>query len=192
LDRRYDFVGLMEKHVQERSVLDFEDRIPFWYQQLCQTSLKQSILEIGCSHGGFLKYCRDNGFKRCVGVELNEGTCDFARNTFNIEMICGDFPDVEINEKFDIVCGFDLLEHLSDPLKALRKMASLSNKYVMIQIPVYSDEELSAYPYFDAGIHLFLLSEKAIGQLFGLAGIKIILSVPGAFRKNLTMIGEKL
>lgn len=187
--QRYDFVGALKEHIIERAVLDFYDRIPFWYNELQKIPLRNSVLEIGCSHGGFLKYCRERGVVKWVGIELNEELCQYARDTFNIEMICADFPDMEINEKFDIVCGFDLIEHLENPLAGLKKMAELG-EYIVIQIPIYSGEALKDFPYFDAGVHLFIPSEKAINLLFKLAGLELVSSVQGAFRKNLTMIGK--
>jgi len=187
--QRYDFSGVLKKHIIERSYLDFADRIPFWFNELKKIPLNDSVLEIGCSHGGFLYYCNAFGFSRCVGVELNEELCQYVRDTFNIETICADFPDVEIDEKFDIVCGFDLIEHLENPLAGLKKMAELG-KYVVIQIPIYSGEALDYFPYFDAGVHLFIPSKKTINKLFDLAGLELISCVDGAFKQNLTMIGK--
>jgi len=186
---RYHFVGVLKEHIANRAVLDFKDRIPFWFNELQKIPLNDSILEIGCSHGGFLKHCRDKGFNWCVGVELPHELCQYARDTFNIEMVCADFPNVEINYKFDIVCGFDLIEHLENPLAGLKKMAELG-KYVVIQIPIYSGEALDYFPYFDAGVHLFIPSKKTINKLFDLAGLELISCVDGAFKQNLTMIGK--
>jgi SAM-dependent methyltransferase len=187
--QRYDFVGALKKHIIERSYLDFADRIPFWFNELKKIPLNDSILEIGCSHGGFLYYCNVFGFSRCGGVELIEELCQYARDTFNIKMVCADFPNVKIDEKFDIVCGFDIIEHLENPLEGLKKMAELG-EYVVIQIPIYSGEALLDFPYFDAGVHLFIPSEKAINHLFDLARLELISSVQGAFKKNLTIIGR--
>jgi len=187
--KRYEYIGDMEKHIKERAVLDFYDRIPFWYNELKKIPLSDSIIEIGCSHGGFLKYCRDRGFQQCIGIELTEGVCEFARNTFGVEMICADFPNVEVTEKAGIVCAFDVLEHVENPLPALRKMVELG-KYVMVQIPFYSGENLKDFPYFDAGVHLYLPSEKAIDKLFKIAGLEITSKVQGAFIKNLTITGR--
>lgn len=173
--------------IEQRAKDDFNNRIPFWGEQLKSISDCKSILEIGCGPGGFLYYCKKHGFGNCVGIEISEGTCDFVRKTFGLNMICGNFPDVDINEKFDIVCGFDVLEHFQDPLKALAVM-QLLGKYVMIQTPCYREEGLS-FSHFHAGEHLFIFNENSIKLLFDIIGLKIISSVQGAFPGDITVIG---
>lgn len=172
--------------IEKRSKLDFFNRIPFWWEQIKNLNI-QSILEIGCGHGGFLHYCEVNGVNRCLGVEVSEGTCDFARKTFNLDIVCGSFPNIEINEKFDLVCGFDVVEHLSNPVESLTKMKSLG-KYVMVQIPVYRGEK--EFKGFIGIAHLFIFTEHSIRLLFKTLGLKIISCSKGCFDEDLTIIGE--
>ena len=177
--------------IDQRAKDDFDNRIPFWGGQLKAIPGCTSILEIGSCHGGFLYYCcKDLGFIRLVGIEISEGTCDFARKTFGVEMICGEFPNVEINEKFDLVCGFDVLEHFSKPLDAMRKMKSLG-EYVMVQTPCYRGEEM-AFPHFKSDEHLFIFNKKSIKLMFSVVGLSIISIVRGAFPWDITVIGEVL
>ena len=174
--------------IEQRAKDDFYNRIPFWWDQLKTLPKLTSILEVGSAHGGFLQHCKDNGFTRCVGVEISEDTCSFARKTFDVDMICGEFPNIQIGELFDIVCGFDVLEHLSNPLKALIKMRLLGD-YIMIQTPCYRNEGLS-FPHFQADEHLFIFTEDSLRLLFGMLNIPIIHSVKGAFPNDIFVIGK--
>jgi len=193
----YDFDYYWQKRgrpnyvpIEQRAILDFGDRIPFWGEQLKAMPECTSILEIGSCHGGFLHHCKDLGCVRRVGVEISEGTCEFARKTFGVEMICGEFPNVEINEKFDVVCGFDVLEHFPEPLVALKKMKALG-KYVMIQTPCYRGEELD-FPHFNSDEHLFIFNEQSIKLMFSMAESSIIFLVKGTFPWDITIVGEVL
>jgi len=176
--------------IEQRAKDDFGDRIPFWWNRLKTLPKLTSILEVGSAHGGFLRHCKDNGFTICVGVEISEETCSFARKTFDVDMVCGEFPNMQMDGLFDIVCGFDVLEHLPDPIKALEKMKSLGT-YIMIQTPCYRNEGLS-FPHFQADEHVFIFTEKSVKLLFRTVGITILSSVKGAFPNDIFLVGESL
>lgn len=175
--------------IEERAKADFFNRIPYWWD-IMKNFHVHSVLEIGCGHGGFLHYCKKQGVQRCLGVEVSEDTCDFARKTFDLPILCGTFPNVPIQDTFDFVCSFDVLEHLPNPELSLQEMSKLG-KYVMIQTPCYRKEGKS-FPHFNKEEHLFIFTEESIKILFDNAGLNIITSCRGAFHHDITIIGEKL
>jgi 2-polyprenyl-3-methyl-5-hydroxy-6-metoxy-1,4-benzoquinol methylase len=185
-DRQVNYYGFPP--IEQRAIDDFGNRIPFWGKLLEIIPERNSILEVGAAHGGFLHYCKNNGIERCVGIELTEEACEFAKKKFNVEMIWGDFPNIQINEKFDIVCGFDVFEHFQEPFKALMRMKELG-KYIMIQTPGYTDG-VKDFPFFQADEHLFIFNEKAIKLIFSIAGISIIYFGEGAFTGDMLLIGR--
>ena len=174
--------------IEQRAKDDFNNRIPFWWSFIKNFNIN-SVLEIGGARGGFLSHCKKKGIKDCLGIEITEETCEFARKTFELEMVCGKFPSVVIDRKFDLVCGFDVFEHLSDPFHSLQKMKFLSNKYIMLQIPCYRREGLS-FPHFHGEEHLFIFTETSIQFLFKSCGIRVHSFVKGAFEQDITIIGE--
>jgi SAM-dependent methyltransferase len=173
-------------NIEKRAKLDFFNRIPFWWERIKNLEIR-SVLEIGCGHGGFLHYCKSNGVEECLGIEISEGTCDFARKEFGLDILCGTFPDVDIKREFDLVCGFDVIEHLIDPVLALNKM-KLLGKYIMIQIPVYRGGNKTKS--FISIAHQYIFTEESIRHLFSELGIKIISSCNGCFEEDMTLIGE--
>lgn len=173
-------------NIEKRAELDFFNRIPFWWKQIKDLNI-QSVLEIGCGHGGFLHYCKKNGINECTGIEISEGTCNFAREHFNLDIICGTFPNVDLKQSYDLICCFDVLEHLEDPVLTLNKMKSLG-KYIMIQVPVYRGEK--KFKSFISVAHLFIFTEDSIKSLFSKENIKIISSCKGCFEEDITLIGE--
>jgi 2-polyprenyl-3-methyl-5-hydroxy-6-metoxy-1,4-benzoquinol methylase len=173
--------------IEQRAKNDFMDRIPFWYENIKELPIK-SVLEIGGAHGGFLHYCKIRGIGKCTGIEIDKDTCKFAEESFGLDMICGEFPNIEINEQYDLVCAFDVLEHFKNPYVSLLKMKLLGNK-VMIQTPCYRKEGLN-FPHFNAEEHLFIFTETSLILLFRGAGLHITKSIKGFFANDITLIGE--
>lgn len=93
------------------------------------------VLEIGCASGAFLTELRTLGW-RCKGLEYSPAAADTARSTGH-EVHCGaveDFPDD--GRRFDLVVGWMVLEHLHEPVQALRLLAQRTRPEGMIVLSV--------------------------------------------------------
>lgn len=187
----------VSKHppIEQRAVSDFNDRIPVWYQVATKhKQYPETVLEIGCSHGGFLHYCREHGVKNIVGVEVDEATCAFARKRFSLPYVCsGLFPNVALPfETFDIITGFDVIEHFVAPVDALRVVSNTlkDNGIFVFQTPCYRGEG-KEWEQFRPEEHLFLFTQHNIRRLCEEAGLEIIEILPGYFRDDMFVIGQK-
>lgn len=79
------------------------------------------ILEIGCANGFFLERLRLAGFPSVYGVEpgkdaVEKASVDMRSRIVNDFFRLDDFRD----ESFDVVCCFQILDHISDPNTFLR------------------------------------------------------------------------
>jgi GT2 family glycosyltransferase/ADP-heptose:LPS heptosyltransferase/2-polyprenyl-3-methyl-5-hydroxy-6-metoxy-1,4-benzoquinol methylase/Tfp pilus assembly protein PilF len=181
--------------IEERSEVDFKDRIPLWFSVLKKFKPDaKSVLEIGCAHGGFLYLCKEHGVEKVVGVEVDEKTCEFARKKFNLEnIIPGLFPDVQLPlKKFDVIAGFDVLEHFTDPIKALKKVNELldENGICIFQTPRYQGED-DSWLHFKSDEHLYLFSAENIFLLFDKAGLEVVQILPGPILQDMIVVGRK-
>lgn len=167
--------------IEERSKEDFDNRIPYWFDLLPEGTT--SLLEIGCAHGGFLKYCKDKGIQIVLGMEPNDKTCQYARRTFGISMLCGVFPEVYPNFRFDVVCAFDVMEHYQDPIRFLSTMKKIG-KTIMVQIPCDGEDHMKSKE------HLYLFSNAGLRYLAEQAGVSVKLMKPSIFAHDLIMVGE--
>jgi len=163
--------------IEVRARQDFGDRIPVWYRLLRRYQPAcQSVLEIGCSHGGFLAYCRDHGIPAVVGVEVSPETCAFARDRFDLPHVQpGLFPVVDLpRSSYDVVAAFDLFEHLSTPLATARAMlqALAPGGALLLQLPCYRGEG-NDWPMFMPGDHLYLYPANAIREVLERAGFEV-------------------
>jgi len=107
---------------------------------------KTTLFEIGSGSGRFIKEVKPH-VKEIVGLELNEKQAEFCRNQHNVQIYNMPVEDVRLEEKFDIVCMFQVLEHVADPGAMLKKAMSFvkPNGLLYIDIPNLMDPILSLY-----------------------------------------------
>lgn len=85
----------------------------------------ERVLDVGCGGGEFGRLLKKRGAKKVVGLEIVERAWSMAKRVLddavlgNIEVIDLPFEDAS----FDCVCFTDVLEHLTDPTAALKKVA---------------------------------------------------------------------
>lgn len=100
----------------------------------------EKILDIGCGTGINAKWLGELG-KEVYGVEISDEAIEFAeKRTPNLKVIQGEFPNIEINDRFDLITLFDVLEHFEDDSDALKKIGALLNPggYAVFSVPAFS------------------------------------------------------
>src|SRR3990172_10056094 len=79
------------------------------------------LLDVGSAAGLFLNEAKKVGFE-VLGVEPNKYFSNYAHKTFSLKVYQKTFDKFDIPERsIDIVTFWDVLEHLPNPLAALRK-----------------------------------------------------------------------
>ncbi len=80
------------------------------------------ILDIGCSSGGFLSTMKGPAWE-LYGIEMEESTAEKARTKTGAKVFVGDAVAAPfLPDSFDVVTGFDLLEHVYSPQEFLTKV----------------------------------------------------------------------
>ena len=192
LDRQTSEHGTAD--IYNRAKSDIAERCLHWLSTLLEYRLPSAkILDIGCSHGGFVALARQAGYDAC-GMELSPWVIDFAKNNFGVPMIQGPVENAEISPgSLDVIVLMDVLEHLPNPKETIARCIDLlkPDGIFLIQTPQFlseaSYEDLLAKGnrFLEMLIpheHLFLFSKDSVSQFFKGLGFHYILFEDAIFQ----------
>ena len=148
----------------------------------------KTVLDVGCATGNFGGMLKDLYNCEVWGVEPDENSANIAKKKLD-KVYHGMFDcslEIPPKKKFDCIIFNDVLEHLSEPNKALnlaRKNLSATG-YIVASIPniryypvILSLLRYKDFKYLDAGVmdktHLRFFTKKSMIRLFEEAGYKI-------------------
>jgi SAM-dependent methyltransferase len=140
---------------------------------------KRRVIEVGCAPGVLLAELQSRGY-HCLGVEPDEKTVRWIRETFAVEVVRGLFPDVPL-PGCEILLALDVLEHSPDPEAFMRRVAELLEPggVAIVQCPTDRDQfdppmgpemELA----FNEAEHLFIFTDAAMRELGRRAGLEVV------------------
>jgi len=149
-----------------------------WEHQQTASLLKpgMKVLEVGCAEGAFLSKIKIDFNVDCVGLELNESACESAKSRgldVNLETIQA-FSENHI-EEFDVVCSFQVLEHISDVYSFIEAMTKTLKKGGKLIIGVPNDD--SFYGKLESVLnmpphHMGLWNKKSLSSLTSIFDLK--------------------
>lgn len=146
------------------------------------------ILDVGCGFGGLGRLLRERSECEVFGVELNPAADTYLRETYKRFWI-GDVESTVLPVEqgyFDCIVFADVLEHLVDPWKTLKRYSAYvrNGGHVVASIPNVRNLSLlfnlvakGRWRYEDSGLldrgHLRFFTRKEIVNLFTQAGLTI-------------------
>jgi len=149
-------------------------------------------MEVGCGAGGTGRALREMGVRELIGVEINPHLAHLADSHYS-QLLIGDVEEVDLSHireaSLDCILYPDVLEHLRDPWRVLRRHLGLLRPggFVVASVPnvryykaVRDLVLLGKWEYQDAGIldrgHLRFFTWTSIERLFRISGLEIIRS----------------
>lgn len=145
-----------------------------------------NVLEIGCDCGGTLfelrKIIRN---AELYGTDINASSLRFASEFVTTKVNNIEDHDLDFGIKFDLIIFGDVLEHLRDPLGALRYCKKLLNKSGKIAASIPNLMNISVmrlllngdFPYQESGLldktHIHMFTYNEIIKMFNEAGFSI-------------------
>jgi SAM-dependent methyltransferase len=139
------------------------------------------LLEVGCGTGQFLRRLGELGYET-YGVEVSPACAAYAADLRVAVMAFEDMPPVRPAARFDYVVTFHVLEHLVEPLAAVRKIATFMKpdgvwfNYMPNVRARGRDVQTPAWIHFNPatpGEHVNFFDEQTIRVLADKAGLEV-------------------
>jgi len=102
------------------------------------SSVPLKILNVGVATGHTSEILSSLG--EVVSVEPNEECCEFLKSKLNLKVINASATDLPFeNNRFDLVCAFDVIEHIDDDSSAVNELKRVckSNGRVFVTVPAF-------------------------------------------------------
>ena len=138
------------------------------------------LLDVGCSTGLFLNEMRRYGDWELAGVETDAGAATYGRETFGLDIFTGRLDDAPWEPaSFDMITLWDVLEHLPQPLDAVRRLHTLLRPGAQLIVSVPNLDSLDARLFgphwtgLDAPRHLSVFRKADVQQLLERSGFEI-------------------
>ena len=150
-----------------------------WEHQVCEKHINsdtKKVLEVGSGTGSFLKEISSrHTFSDCIGLELNkESACE--KENFRILNTTIQEFSIHNENQFDLVCSFQVLEHISDVYSFLEAKirCTKENGTIVVSVPnndsflKYEDDVLNMPPH-----HMGLWHKGSLSKIAELFNLKV-------------------
>lgn len=153
---------------------------------------KGTLLDVGCGYGHFLHQALKEGFD-VMGVDISREAIKILKKRYGIPGFISNVKNGYLSKKhFNIITGWDVVEHFSDPKASLSILSSTqkSNDYLFLTTPNIDSLDariLGRYWYGFKRIpeHLYFFSAKTIELLMKKSGYEILDIKPWGFYRNI-------
>jgi SAM-dependent methyltransferase len=145
----------------------------------CRTS-KGALLEIGCGNGFFLEEAFSQGYHPVQGIESSRLAVESASPAIRDKIICAAMrPGIFNPEQFEIICLFQVIDHLPEPGVILEECYKLLLPGGIVLVISHNIEALSAKllksrsPIIDIE-HTYLFSPATLARLLIAHGFQVV------------------
>jgi SAM-dependent methyltransferase len=137
------------------------------------------LLDVGCGKGRFLAAAQAAGWD-VLGVEYAPASAEAAHAAYGVEVVVGDFLELDLPGGFDAVTLWHVLEHLPDPGASVARARDLVRPGGRIVISVPNGDSLQAHLggeqwfHLDLPRHLFQFTPRSLSALVERSGLRVV------------------
>ena len=136
------------------------------------------FLDVGCSQGFLVSAAQQAGFDS-YGIDLNETDIKEGIETYGVKLTKTLLHDYN-NTNFDVICSFNVIEHVSDPIQLLKEKVKRLNDGGVIVVGTHDIEcethkkEKVDWKHIIPNEHLYYVSIETMDALAELVGLEKI------------------
>lgn len=179
--KRYFFGDEYHDYLADKEALQKNFRLRLrTLQAFLSPARHKSLLEIGCAYGFFLSVAKKM-FDKIAGMDIAEDGTIHAKEKLNLKAIKADLLEYDFgNEKFDVVCMWDTIEHLQNPDLYLKKIGKHMEKGALIAITTGDIDSVCArvrkgkWRLIHPPTHIHYFSRKTLARLLNDNGFDIV------------------
>ncbi len=163
----------VEKYKKKKVILVTPNDDLRRYKYMKKYIKNKSVLDFGCGIGTFIKLS-NKITKECHGLEINKNLLLKLKNKSKI------FSNIDqINNKYDYITMFHVLEHIPNSIEVLKKLKKLLKPKgkLIIEIPHAKDILFNINEFKNFSLwseHLVLHTEKSVEKILKYSGYKVI------------------
>lgn len=156
------------------------------------------LIEIGCAYGFFLDSARDH-FTTVQGIDITEEGVVHARRQFGLKTDHGDILQYDFSgQKFDVVCLWDTIEHLTHPHRYLEKIAGITEPGALLALTTGDIKSVNArlkkekWRLIHPPSHLHYFSKETLTRLLDRQGFDVLYNQYCGFYRSLNNIAYNI
>ena len=158
---------------------------------LAHTTVTPRTLDIGSSSGEFVYLMHTLGFQ-AKGIEPHAGYTTYARDMLGIDVNNVTLQDglaAEAAGSFDLISMFHVLEHLPEPISALRSVGEKLKPEGQLYIEVPNAVRLCSPNYMFFKAHTLYFTGNTLRNMLEIAGFKVVAHNPDE-SDNLRLVAQ--
>jgi SAM-dependent methyltransferase len=127
-EKEYFFGMEYSDYIADRPALEanFRQRV-MKLKKMGFISKKKRIVEVGCAYGYFLNLVKDKSLSH-EGFDVTPDGVKFAKKELGVNASNENFLTKKFKHKVDLVCMWDVIEHVGQPQEFVKKAASILEK----------------------------------------------------------------
>ncbi len=131
------------------------------------------LLDVGCAFGFFLEAARARGWAP-LGLDVSVEAVKYGQKELGLSVLLGEIDEgVFESESFDVVSMVGTIEHLPDPMSAVRAAARVLKPGGLLVISTIDVEGVLGYFNWKPPEHLFYFSFRTLAYLLGKAALSV-------------------
>lgn len=148
---------------------------------------KGKLMDLGCGLGDFLNGVHQDGVFDSVGVDVSEEAIKHVKNRFGIDVKNENQLDSFLQNDFDIITQWHVLEHvhlLNERIEQLKRLLK-PNGTLFIAVPNSDSWDAKFYKQYwdayDVPRHLYHFNHRSFSLLMEKHGLKVVKTLPMLF-----------